>query len=255
MRYALKFTYYGKGFHGFARQPNVLTVEGEIIRVLKENNIISSAKESVFRSASRTDKGVSAFGNVVAFNTMKRMEVDDLKDLNSDLNDIYFYGLKHVSEGFYPRYARMRWYRYYMRVDDLDTNRFLRAAVLFTGTHDFSNFARVEKHRSPVRRIENIVVEETENDVVTVDFFAQSFLWQQVRRMVAAMEKVGMNALDEKRMEYALTHGEERVDFGIANAESLVLVDVLYDIDFEVNEEVSGCLKEIEKRIVRSLFG
>lgn len=255
MRYALKFAYYGKGFHGFARQPNMLTVEGEIIRVLKENNIIASAKDAVFRSASRTDKGVSAFGNVVAFNAVKKMNADDLGGLNRSLKNIYFYGIKEVDDGFYPRFARMRWYRYYMNGRNVDKNKFLRAAVLFTGTHDFSNFARVEIHRNPVRRIENIVVEWFEDNIVAVNFYAQSFLWQQVRRIVAAMEKVGRGVLDERMVEDALMHPEKKVDFGVANAELLVLVDVLYGFEFEVNEKVFGCLKEIERRIVESLSG
>ncbi|HEC95197.1 MAG TPA: tRNA pseudouridine(38-40) synthase TruA, partial [Thermoplasmatales archaeon] len=94
MRYALKVAYDGKVFHGCARQPNLVTVEGEVIRIRQDHNMITTTQDAMFRSASRTDKGVSALGNVVAFNTFRRIKLDDLHDLNIDSNSIYFYGIK-----------------------------------------------------------------------------------------------------------------------------------------------------------------
>ena len=69
MRIAVKFAYDGRKFYGFARQPRLKTVEENILNILVENGFIKDPKESHFRSASRTDKGVSALGNVIAFNT------------------------------------------------------------------------------------------------------------------------------------------------------------------------------------------
>ena len=60
MRVAVKIAYNGKQFLGYARQPLLKTVEGDIIQNLEKKGIINSAKEALFRSASRTDKGVSA---------------------------------------------------------------------------------------------------------------------------------------------------------------------------------------------------
>ena len=69
MRIVIKFAYDGRKFHGYARQPNLKTVEGELVEALVKHNFLKDTKESVFRSASRTDKNVSALCNVVAFNT------------------------------------------------------------------------------------------------------------------------------------------------------------------------------------------
>ncbi|HID25025.1 MAG TPA: tRNA pseudouridine(38-40) synthase TruA [Thermoplasmata archaeon] len=252
MRYALKVAYDGKVFHGFARQPNLVTVEGEIIRILQDHNIITVPQDAMFRSASRTDKGVSALGNVVAFNTFRRIELNNLHDLNNSSSNIYFYGTKEVNNIFYPRHAKMRWYRYYLKVNaDMDKDVFLKAAVVFTGTHDFSNFARVETHRSPVRKIENIVVEWVKDDFVVIDFYAQNFLWQQVRRIVAAMKKVGEGLVDVRTLNYTLTHPGKRFDFGVAPAESLILMDVFYDFEFEYQKDASHRLKTLEKKIVQ----
>ena len=69
MRLAFKFAYDGRKFSGYARQPNLQTIEGELIKTLIQHGFIKDTKQSHFRSASRTDKGVSALGNVIAFNT------------------------------------------------------------------------------------------------------------------------------------------------------------------------------------------
>ena len=69
MRVALEFAYSGKKLHGFARQPNVETIEEKIIKALIKHRLIEDIVESKFRYACRTDKGVSAFCNVIAFNT------------------------------------------------------------------------------------------------------------------------------------------------------------------------------------------
>ena len=114
MRVAVKFAYDGKDFHGYARQPQLETVEGEIIKALIKHGFIEDTEDSSFRSASRTDKGVSALCNVVAFNTdASKRRI--LQELSEEFTDIIPYGTKDVDQDFYPRYARYRHYRYYPR--------------------------------------------------------------------------------------------------------------------------------------------
>ena len=90
MRYAFKFAYDGINFHGYARQPNVYTVEGAIINTLEILRLINNPKINRFRSASRTDKGVSALGNVIAFDCYYDLSIDVLKEINEELDDIWF---------------------------------------------------------------------------------------------------------------------------------------------------------------------
>ncbi len=56
----LKFAYDGTKFYGYQRQPDKPTVEGEIISVLRDSGL-----DATIKSASRTDRGVSALGNVI----------------------------------------------------------------------------------------------------------------------------------------------------------------------------------------------
>lgn len=251
MRIAVKFAYDGRKFYGFARQPKLKTVEEEILNILVENGFIKGPKESHFRSASRTDKGVSALGNVIAFNT-DSIKKNIIKKLNSDLKDIFLYGMKEIESDFFPRYAKWRSYRYYLRRKYLEIDKILSAAAAFTGEHNFSNFARVEEFKDPRRIIDNIVVTEN-NDFFVIDFYAQTFLWHQIRRIISAMEKVGMGKLEEEQIIEALNNPDKKVDFGIAPAAPLILKDIMYDFNFEYEKYYSKTLNDLEKRIVNSL--
>ena len=219
MRVALKFAYDGTKFHGYARQPDVRIVEGEILRALDE----IGARHLRFRSGSRTDKGVSALGNVIAFDTNFRAE-ELCGALNSKLEDIYFYGYARVPLGFWPRYAEERWYRYHL-YGKHDLGLFREIAGIFRGRHDFSGFSKMEDGRNPVREIKELRVEQ-EGDFTVMDIKAQSFLWQMVRRIVGAMMSVELGERDVEDIERALSG--ERIIFRIAEPEPLFLMDVRY---------------------------
>ncbi|MBN2603450.1 MAG: tRNA pseudouridine(38-40) synthase TruA [Candidatus Thermoplasmatota archaeon] len=250
MRLALKFGYNGNQFHGFAKQPNLKTVEGEIIKTLMENDYISDPQKSIFRFASRTDKKVSALGNVIAFNTEKSLD-NIFSDINNQ-DDILFYGLKQVEPDFYPRYAKQRIYRYYLKKNGCDIDIILSAASLFTGEHNFSNFARIEEGKNPVRTIENIIIEDTK-DYLIIEFYAQTYLWNQIRRIASAIEKVGMGKLNLLDISVTLEKPEVIVDYGIASAEPLILMDVIYDFNFEYNEYYLEKLKILKEKIVKKI--
>ena len=251
MRVALKFAYDGRFFHGFARQPQVETIEGTLIDVLIKLKFISDPKTASFRAASRTDKGVSALGNVIAFNTDKKIK-NIQKDCNNDLDHILVYGIKKVPSDFYPRYAKQRIYRYYLNKNDYEYNLLNSAASLFKGTYDFSNFARVESYKNPVRTIDNIVVYESK-DFFVFDFFAQTYLWQQIRRMMSAIEKVAKKKITNDQIYDALKHPDKTVDFGTARPEPLILRDVIYKFKFEYNECLENKKNEFEKTLIKEI--
>jgi len=71
MRIALKIAYIGTDYHGFQVQPDVNTIEGELFRALKELNIINNPQDANYLAAGRTDGGVHAIGQVIAFDTDK----------------------------------------------------------------------------------------------------------------------------------------------------------------------------------------
>ena len=251
MRVAMKFAYDGKNFSGYARQPGQRTIEQMVVDVLTEQGMFQDVKLSCFRTASRTDRGVSALGNVCAFDTT--LSKDDIMMLfQNDESEVFFYGVQEVIPCFYPRHAIRREYRYYLRNHGLDVEKILGAAGLFTGEHNFQNFARVEPLKNPVRTIDTIVISERK-DFLILDFYAQTFLWNQIRRIVSALKKVGNGTLSLEEVRHALDHPEKKVDFQVAAPEPLLLKDVVYDFSFDYMKEYKKKLLRFESSIVSSL--
>jgi tRNA pseudouridine38-40 synthase len=246
MRYALKYGYNGRGFSGYARQPDLRTVEGEIIESLEKTQIIIDLDGSRFQSASRTDKGVSARGNVIALSTEFRKE-EILGALNAHLKYIRFYGLAEVDKEFNPRHARQRWYRYILFDEEIDDEKIREAAKLFVGEHDFSNFARVEG-KVPIRTIEEIEITKEQNMLI-LDFRTQSFLWHMVRRIVKAMVDAAKGVITLEHITKAFDPSQ-KMDLGIAPPEPLILMDVQYDFDIPVDEEQIEKVREHIKGIL-----
>ncbi|VVB59887.1 tRNA pseudouridine synthase A [uncultured archaeon] len=248
MRVALKFAYDGKNFSGYARQPGQRTIEQALLDLLIDREILGDAKTSYFRTASRTDQGVSALGNVCAFDIVCSKE-KIFRQLTTETSDIFIYGAQQVEPGFYPRHAKQREYRYYLRRNDLDVDALLSAAGLFIGEHNFQNFARVEPLKNPIRTINNIIIAE-KKDFLILDFYAQTFLWNQIRRIVSALEKRGNGVLSNEQIRDALEHPDMKVDFQVAAPEPLILKDVIYDFSFEYVKDYKKNLQIFENRIV-----
>jgi tRNA pseudouridine38-40 synthase len=248
MRVALKFAYDGKDFSGYARQPGQRTIEQALLVLLIDREILEDAKTSCFRTASRTDRGVSALGNVCAFDSACSKE-KIFGQVITETSDIFIYGVQSVEPSFYPRHAKQRKYRYYLRRNDLDVDALLSAAGLFIGEHNFQNFARVEPLKNPIRTIDNIVIVE-KKDFLILDFYAQTFLWNQIRRIVSALEKRGKGVLSNEQIRDALENPDAKVDFQVVAPEPLILKDVMYDFSFEYVKDYKKNLQIFENRII-----
>jgi tRNA pseudouridine38-40 synthase len=246
MRYAIKFAYDGTGFTGSQRQPKQKTVEGEILNCLKFHHVIDESKSARFQVASRTDSGVSALGNVLAFNSNFKKK-DLMNILNSKLDNCWFYGVTQVDDEFNPRHAKLRWYRYHMLDDGkLDFGSIKTVAQCFMGEHDFRNFSNPHVE-STIRTIDSIKVSKIK-DWIVIDVKGPGFIWNQVRRMVSACIKVGKDELDSTAVENGLINPTKSYDFGLAPPEPLVLMDIKYDFEFEVDKQI---LDKTRQRILR----
>ena len=250
MRIALKIAYDGTKYHGFARQPNIKTIEGAIIDALMAIGAIKDVKNAQLGVASRTDKGVHAWDNLIALTTSLKI-ASLIPALSHALESIWIIAYAPVLTTFHPRYAIRRKYRYYLVNDDLDIHRMKKVAKLFIGEHDFSNFAKIE-NKDSVRTIDKIIIHG--DNIIKIDFTAKSFLWNQVRRMVSAIEKVGKGeSIDAVRK--TLTD-KKRINFGIAPAENLVLLEVTYakDLNFNYLEYTDNILKRRIENMQRDLL-
>ncbi len=232
MRYALKFAYNGTAFDGYARQPDYTTIEGAIIHTMKKEGIMKDV-EGNFYPASRTDKGVSALGNVLVIET----DVDErgiIPMLNSDLKDIVFYGIAKVDKDFKPRYAYQRWYRYFMlNKGGYDADMLTRISDAFLGEHEFKYFSKTDKKMDKTKlTIDSISIFE-ENGFIIFDFKARRFLWQMIRRLVSAMIGVYDGKIELEKLISSLKGTNEELAIYPVPPEGLILMDIDHRLEYE----------------------
>lgn len=247
MRVALKIAYEGRAFYGHQRQPDRRTAEGECLAALRAARVLTNPGDAFFRSASRTDRGVSAAGNVIAFDTTLQPEAV-IGAFNSEAQDLWAWASCVVPDSFHPRRARERWYRYRLR-PPLPLDPLRSAASVFVGSHDFRSFTS-DPPAAPIaiRRIDVVRL----NEDVVIDIRARSFRRGMVRRIVAALEAHARGRASLREVQASLRG--ERHDFGIAPAEGLTLMDVMYDFPFttllkpKVLDDWRRILAELETR-------
>ncbi|MEM0160841.1 MAG: tRNA pseudouridine(38-40) synthase TruA [Thermoplasmata archaeon] len=236
----LKFAYLGSEFEGYQVQPDKITVEGEILKVLKKYKIAENLK-----SASRTDRGVSAIGNVIKIETGR-----DVKTvfgiLNSQLRNIYFYSYAITTKDFNPRIASERFYKYYFLDLGFDLKKMKACAELFLGTHDFSAFSKSDG-RNSTRTVKRIVIKKLNNFYV-LEIVGESFMWNMVRRIVGAIQQVGLHKIDIDDVKDSL-YNKKSSKF-IVNAENLILVNVKYSQKFRKIEKNKIPIEEYEKSFI-----
>ena len=241
-RTALKIGYIGTNFHGFQRQPDLRTVEEELIYHLRKLDYIDDLKKSRFRIAGRTDAGVHSLGNVISFQSEKEVRVNEIN--NSLPDDIQILASAPVRYAFKPRYAQMRQYRY-MLFQDLDIDRLRQCAEVFKGTHNFTNFTK-RFQKTTTSTIDDIVINKVElNDYskrefpnlhdtlspIFIDIDGESFLWNMVRKMMRVFVDVAVGKMSLDEVERLLNPAEDepRAYIKVMEPDYLILMDIQYD--------------------------
>lgn len=222
---ALKVAYIGTDFHGFQRQPDVNTVENELINALKSADLIDNLKDSGYAIAGRTDRGVHALGNVISFRTPEDVVINQINDhLPKSIRILAKAG---VPFGFKPRYAKNRYYRYVITGrEDLDLDKMEEASKIMEGTHDYSNFSK-RTERNPERTIDEIKISK-KDDILILDVLGESFLWNMVRKIASVLFLVGTSDLDIDEVKKFL---DPSFDAAITPMppEGLILMDTVYE--------------------------
>ncbi|MFA5331994.1 MAG: tRNA pseudouridine(38-40) synthase TruA [Methanoregula sp.] len=222
VRLAFRVSYLGTRFYGSQQQEASRTVEGEFIAACRRLDLFSDWRSAGFCSAGRTDRGVHACGQVVAFSTAYPDRARAA--INAQLPpDAWCTASAVVADTFHPRFdARSRTYRYYFSEAPKDPRVMDAAAREFLGEHNFTNFARVGD-KNPWRNMLAIRI-GTEGRFTYLEVKAESFLWHQVRCMAAALFSVGLGELDMEGIRLLFNEKTGR-PIQPAPAEGLVLWD------------------------------
>ena len=234
-RFRATVEYDGTEFAGFQVQPDARTVQGELEAALAR---LSGGIRQPVMGAGRTDAGVHATGQVIAFTYPGTLSAEALMEaLNGMLPpDVAIRGIRRAPAGFNPRYAaRYRDYRYtiwngprsplrertslWVR-SELDVTAMAEAATAFEGRHDFSPFGGADPQ--PVRTVHRLRVRR-QGSTVTIDVRADAFLRGMVRRIVASLLAVGKGQLEASAVPGLLTAGNAALDGSAAPARGLCL--------------------------------
>ena len=240
VRLFFRIGYLGDAFHGSQIQPDVKTVQGELIRVFRSLKWLTGPEEEqLLVLSSRTDAGVHVRinGGIVDLDaslwealTPRKMirAVDDRLNPN-----IAFLTVEEVLPDYNPRMALHRVYRYRLEGMEFwqepDHEHFTDWLSLFVGTYDARNFARLEEGKNPMRTI--LAAEPWfDNDrLVGFEIKGEAFLWNQVRRVANALFRLSVDELTIKEVKSAIDHPEVPVDFGVAPPQWLVLWGVAWE--------------------------
>ncbi|MCX9024839.1 MAG: tRNA pseudouridine(38-40) synthase TruA [Candidatus Methanoperedens sp.] len=228
MRIALKIAYIGTEHHGFQVQSNANTIEGELFRALCELNIINDPNEAKYIAAGRTDRGVHALGQVVAFNTEKP-NIAVPSAINSRLDGtIWAWARAEVSPGFDPRrFAKYREYMYIM-FGRYNISIMKEVSQLLMGKHDFYNFTKNDNGRRTICTIKMIDVHEA-GEFTIIDIKADYFFWHMVRKIATALRMVGTGEREASWFEKMLHPSEFREGLQPAPAYGLIFKNVGYE--------------------------
>lgn len=202
----LDLSYDGTGFHGFARQPDVRTVQGELEEALAR--VLGTRPDTT--GAGRTDAGVHARHQVVTFEVDGAPDSDRLRRaLDGILGpEVSVWSARPAEEGFNARFSpAWRAYRYFidsrLAADpltrnwvwhlgrELDLDSMGEAADGFVGAHDFASFCR----RRPGASTEREVLEagwSTDGPLCVFGVRARAFCHQMVRSLVGFCIEVGL---------------------------------------------------------------
>lgn len=248
IRYRGTLAYDGTAYLGFQRQAEGLpTIQAAVESAVAT---VSGQQVSVI-GAGRTDTGVHAVGQVIAFDVGWKHSADALmRAINAVLpDDIALQDLKAAdSPDFHPRYdAVSRVYRYTLYEasqrnplirrcawqvrPSLDGEAMALAAALIIGEHDFAAFGKPPQGESTVRRVlrsEWTRQPDTFGIRWTYCIEANAFLQHMVRRIVGMMVDVGRGrmALDDFRRIFQSAQLAQSVT--VAPPQGLVLDRVIY---------------------------
>ena len=257
MRLRLDLGYDGSGFHGWAAQPGLRTVEGTLRDAICR--ILRTEQPPALVVAGRTDAGVHARGQVVHVDVDEggyaalpgRSARTPAESLCARLAgvlppDVVVRRARPVQPAFDARFSALGRTYTYRLVDtphppdpllrafvawvrhELDVAAMRRAAATLTGEHDFIAYCRPRVGASTVRNLRRLDVQRSDDGLVLVELEADAFCHNQVRALVGALTAVGQDQRPESWPTDVLRAGTRDGSVQVSPPHGLTLERVSY---------------------------
>lgn len=243
--YKSTIAYDGTEYRGFQRQKQgIRTVQSVLEQALRT----LGWNRSSIKAAGRTDTGVHARGQVIAYTLAWKHEAVDLtRALNANLPpDVAVFHTECVTGDFHPRFsARSRWYRYSLilaPVRDPLRERFAwrvwpapdmevmqSAAQVLVGRHDFGAFGQAPIEGGHTEREVLRATWDQDREHLHFDIEADAFLYRMVRRIVGALIEAGCGRATREQITDRLADPSVRWEGSVAEAKGLCLEAVYYE--------------------------
>jgi tRNA pseudouridine38-40 synthase len=245
--YKIIIQYDGTDYHGWQIQPNGITIQAELTRVLS----LLDNRQVTVHGAGRTDAGVHAEGQVASFLLEREFIPEKLRDaLNGNLRrDIRIVEVEPVRDDFHARFsAKGKTYCYRIWSGEvmspfesrfalfyrgrLDIGAMRQAAAVLIGEHDFSAFTVADSDmQDHVRRLSRLDIEvesRATGERVLIYAAADGFLRYMVRTLAGTLLDVGRGFRSLEEVREALLSLERSKAGQTAKPHGLTLLQVDY---------------------------
>ncbi len=248
MRLRLDLAYDGAGFHGWAAQTGLRTVQGEL--ELWIQRVLRLAERPELVVAGRTDAGVHARGQVAHLDLADDSPADQTvallqRRLRRALPaDVQVRRVRIAEPGFDARFSAI-WRRYVYRLTDTVPDPLLRnqvaavralvdvdllntAAAALLGLHDFAAFCRAREGATTVRELQLVDARRAPAGHVEITVRADAFCHSMVRSLVGALVEVGGGRRSPAWLAALLEAGGRNGEVPVMPPHGLVLEEVGY---------------------------
>ncbi len=271
MRLRIDLAYDGTGFHGWAAQPGLRTVQGALEQAL---STVLRVHEVATTCAGRTDTGVHARGQVV--HTDLPSGTDPLVDrlarrLNGVLpEDVRIARCAPAAPGFDARFSAL-WRRYAYRIADadalpdplqrrsvltwprpLDVAAMDDAAAGLLGEHDFAAFCKRREGATTVRRLLELSCLRDERGIIVATVRADAFCHSMVRALIGCLVAVGGGRRDPSWAADVLGAAVRDPAVTVVAARGLTLEEVAYPPDDRLAQQAT-LARVVRAPLVRTL--
>ena len=275
MRLRLDLAYDGTAFHGWATQPGLRTVQGDVERAL---GTVLRVPAVPVTCAGRTDTGVHARGQVVHLDVERdvltaaagRSDLPPAESLVRRLNgvlddDVRVHRAREVPAAFDARFGAL-WRRYCYRIADepalvdpltrgavltwprpLDLDAMNGAAVRLLGEHDFAAFCRKREGATTIRTLLDLRWDRDPAGLAVAAVRADAFCHSMVRALVGCLVAVGEGRRTSAWAGEVLAARVRDPGVTVMPAHALTLEEVAYPDDDELAAQADAA------RAVRTL--